>query len=320
MEVVLYSNAHVAEPVTIITKAWAALYQIDGFTVEPQKASWNSAGELPVVRFNSYVFAKEHIVDFLKQTYDPDVDLTPQERLTGDLLEEFAVGRLHPAVMYSMWMDDSTSKDFFSPQGWWLWNLMSLPSTKLKFMREKAKVREYLSHQHEISSYRDAVFNADFAHRILSEHLGKRQFFFSSEGRKDVPHSTDIVIYAYLAEELLNLPFLSPIIDSLRKYPNLYEFVRRMEATLKLVIKGGLQRTPIEFKYVTDCGMSEIFTPKLYASPHYNDTDFYEKMRFKGSVGVQKQDASDALSKKWQVYISGSAAVLFTFILLRGSS
>mmetsp|Transcript_32970 Transcript_32970/g.57912 ORF Transcript_32970/g.57912 Transcript_32970/m.57912 type:complete len:321 (+) Transcript_32970:594-1556(+) len=320
MEVVLYSYAHAVEPITVITKTWATLYQIDGFSEEPQKSYWSAAGDLPVVRFNRFVFPKEHIVDFLKQTYDPDTDLTAEERLKGELLEEFVLGRLHPAVMYSMWMDDAIPKDFFSPQGWWLWRIMSLPTSKLKYMREKTRVREYLAHQHEISSYREALFNADTAHKLLSEHLGQKQFFFSAEGRRDVPHSTDIVIFAYLVEELANLPFSSPIVSTLSKYPNLYEFVRRMESTLKLVIKGGLQKNSVSFKFVTDCGCSEIFTPKIYASPHTNDPEFFKKLRLSGAPGIKQQEVPNALSKKWQYYISGSGAILFTFFLLRGSS
>jgi hypothetical protein len=320
MEFVLYSQPHVNDPLSIITRAWAALYQIDGFAEEAQKSYWNSAGELPVVRYNSYVFSKEHVLDFLRQTFDPDTDLTPQERTTGELLEEYVVGRLHAAVMYAKWMDDATSKDFFAPQGWWLWRLMSLPSTKLKFIREKSKVREYLAQQHEISSYREAAFQAEAVHQLLSEFLGNRQFFFSAEGRRDFPHSTDIVIYAYLADELASLPSTSPLVSTLCKYPNLYEFVRRMEGTLRLVLKAGLQKQSIAFKYATDSGLSEIFTPKLYASPHSSSPDFYKTLRFKGFTGVKRLEPSSTLSKKWQVYISGSAAVLFSFFLLKGTS
>lgn len=113
----MFTHSCVADPVTTIVRCWADLCMICGYLETSSAYSWNTAGDLPVLRANEYVIPKENILSFLKAAYNLNSELTEEEEVQTSLIEELCLSKLHPATLYALWVDDTTSKDFRRPPG-----------------------------------------------------------------------------------------------------------------------------------------------------------------------------------------------------------
>ncbi len=126
-------DAEVIDPTTLLARSCAVLYENEGYTEVRSKYGWCGFGDLPVLYYQNQVIAKEQIVEFFKSAYDINSDLNPADLSKSDLLEDICKAKLHPALMYSMWIEKDTPKTFFTPPGSLVWRLASLPYYKVRF-------------------------------------------------------------------------------------------------------------------------------------------------------------------------------------------
>ncbi|CAG9322691.1 unnamed protein product [Blepharisma stoltei] len=319
-EIVLYSYGNIYDPITQITKLWHDLYEIENFQEINSNYYWNGLGDLPVLRFNKSFFTNDHILPFLKITFDSNFDFSEEEKLESDLIEEQCISKLHPATTYAKWMEEDTSKNFFYSRGNFFWRLLKLPFEKLSFIKEKRHIREYLVRQHNIVNKRDAYYQAEKAHEILSQKLGEKPFFFSKAGRKDFPRSTDIVVYAYLMEELNNIGNNVNVKDSLAKYENLIGFLKRMDRVISM--KGGEINNSVYSCFAQppqDC-QEEYFPPKIYFNVSKRPETFWYALKYQSSQ--KKLHEEKSINKEIFVnryWNTGVALVFLLFLVARDS-
>ena len=304
------------DPISISVKCWAILCEIDAFKESISGYYWNAAGELPVLRYKHHVFTKHHILEFLQLTYDLDCDLTHEEKALASLLQEICESRLYPALLYTMWMDDTTSKDFFTPKQNFVIGLLSSPLTKVRFLLEKNAVKEYLGRQHGINSQEEAKIRYQSAHSVLSTMLGSKKFFFSRSGRKEIPRSTDLIVYAYLSYEFRQN--LCDAMGFIENYPqNLLEFIARVENCMRLKERAGNVMNA-KLQYVTlRREEEEYYCSKIYANPMELGNDSWNRIAYKlgGEVPVERYKNTDNMRRR--AFITGTALVLFVFIYLQ---
>ena len=116
-------DKEVIDPITLFARSCILLYDIDNVSVVKSSYSYCGFGDLPVIYFKNQVVAKERIVEFFKTAYDVNLDLNEVNQRKSDLLDDICRAKLHPALMYSMWIEKDTPKTFFSPQGNVLWRI-----------------------------------------------------------------------------------------------------------------------------------------------------------------------------------------------------
>lgn len=112
MDLVLYNYSDKYHPVTQIARTWAVLAQIETYSEDTSDYHWNTVGNLPALRYDHHVFAKDHILDFLKIAFDLNFDLTEDERREADLIEEICFSKLHPSTVFAHLIDNN-NQDFY---------------------------------------------------------------------------------------------------------------------------------------------------------------------------------------------------------------
>jgi len=212
-----------------------------------------------------------------------------------------------------MWQDSDTPKDFYTPNTPFLVRLLTLPYTKLSFAYDQLKMQSYLEKQHNLVTARDALNLVDSAHQELSARLGAKRFFNSKAGRSDCPRSLDVVVYAYLREEVTNLPGHPHLKQSLAKYKNLMHFFARMESTVEDQNRVRTGQGP-ERELVLD---GECFPPKLYPSPESFATDFYQRDQSETTLPFSSPPKSLAPSSAQEAYLGGGSLILLLFFYFR---
>lgn len=320
-ELVLLSfQGRAVEPEAVLARCWASLGQLPRFREETSEHRSCGLGVLPLIRYGRFFFAHGHVLNFFKLAFDFDFDLSPEERKESELLAELCISRLHPATVYAMWMDSSTSKDFFAPARPWPVAWLLSPFVKLRFLWERAQVKSYLERQHRVLSAHDAFRLVDDAHSRLSARLGAQKFFNSAPGRRDYPRSLDIVVYAYLLEELGNLAEHPHIQESFDKYPNLRQFLGRMNQVLSSLSSTVQDIHYYDFFYVKPPGEEEgCYTPpvlrfneKLYHS------GFFEPERLKQEAPeLPLKSAAVSTSAVREGYLVGTGLILLIFLHFR---
>ena len=321
-ELVLHSfQARAVEPEAVLARCWAALGQLPRFREETSEHRSCGLGALPLIRYGRFFFAHGHILNFFKLAFDFDFDLSPEERKESELLAELCVSRLHPATVYAMWMDASTSKDFFAPSQPWPLSWLTSPFLKLRFLWEKAQVKSYLERQHRVLSAQDAFRLADDVHSRLSARLGTAKFFNSAADRRDYPRSLDIVVYSYLLEELANLPEHAHIKESFDKYPNLRLFLARMEQVLSRMGSTIQDIRYYDFFYVKPPGEDEEsyrppalrFNEKLYHSGYFEP----ERLKQEEAPALPFKPKHVPASAIREGYLVGTGLILLIFLHFR---
>lgn len=319
-DIYLYTSPSYYDPFNHLAKCWLTLCSYDNVKEIRSEFSWNGIGKLPNIRCDFYLFDFEHMIPFLKSALDLNSDLSEDEKREAELIEELAFSKLRPAALYSMWMDDTTSKWFWRKPEISLYSFLSLPYDAIRFRLERMKVAQYLSRQHNITSHREAFYHIDSAHKLLSNKLADKNFFFSDESRKDVPHSTDVIIYCLLLEELIYLKTHLHVTDSLQNYPNLIKFVGRMQQLLKLNPQSNqfpeLTRNYVEMESEEIAVNLENLPDKRECVVPESETE-WEAIRFKLGKGVKPIIRVEEASKPRRIYITASAVILFLFLAIR---
>jgi hypothetical protein len=212
-----------------------------------------------------------------------------------------------------MWQDSDTPKDFYTPNIPFLVRLLTLPYAKLSFAYDQLKIQSYLEKQHHLVTARDAFNLVDSAHKELSARLGEKRFFHSKAGRSDYPRSMDVVVYAYLREEVTNLPGHSHLKQSLAKYENLMHFFARMESTVEAQKQVLTGEGP-----VPDLSPdSECFSPKLYPNPESFSPEFYKQDQADLGLPYTAPPRSVAPSSAREAYLGGGSLILLLFFYFR---
>ena len=321
-ELVLYSfQAQAVDPEAVIARCWVTLGQLPGFREEVSRQRTCGLSALPLVRYGRYFFAHGHILNFFKLAFDLDFDLTAEERKESELLAELCVSRLHPATVYAMWLDASTSKDFFTASRPWPLSLLLSPFVKLRFFLERLQVKSYLERQHRVVSRHDAFRLAEDVHSRLSDRLGSKKFFNSAAGRREYPRSLDIVVYAYLLEELACLPQHAHIKESFDNYPNLRLFLGRMERVLKSMNKSIHDSRFFDLFYVKPPGDNEEIDtpPALHFQEKLYEGGFFEPERLKQEnlPALPMKPKATMSSGIREGYLVGTGLILLIFLHFR---
>ena len=321
-ELVLHSfrSPRAVDPEAVIARCWATLGQLPSFHEVSSAFPTCGLSSLPLVRYGRFFFSHGHILSFFRLAFDLDFDLTPEERKESELLTELCVSRLHPATVYAMWMDARTPKYFFTPEQSLVGSLLSYPLNKVKFWWEKTQIRSYLERQHRVVSDFDAFRLAEDVHSKLSVRLGDQKFFNSAAGRSEYPRSLDIVVYAYLLEEVANLQAHAHIKDSFDHYPNLKAFMTRMETLIRSMNQSPEQAKFYDYFYVPlpSDAPELFFPPKIQVNPKLNDPGFFEPERLKLTDAPlpAKTDAGKNTAVR-DGYVAGSGLILLIFLYFR---
>ena len=228
MELVLYTYKEKYNPLSHLCKIWCKLYNIT-LHIEESSYNWCSIGDLPVLRFNQYLFPSESIAQVLHTLFDIDHDFSQSSSNAYKTLEEYCVNKLHQATQYAIWIPSDTSKYFTSMQSSYfakLLNILKLPYLK----KEKSSS---LKDRYGIASSYQAFQVAHEAHILLSQVLGERKYFSSEHSITERPHGIDLIVYVYLFEELCNLSGNLHVEDSLRTFPNLIRFMESMREEIE---------------------------------------------------------------------------------------
>ena len=228
MELVLYTYKEKYNPISHLCKIWCQTYSID-LEIVVSNYNWSSIGELPILRYNQYLFNTEAIIPFFQHIMEIDSDLSLQGKNTTIILKEFCINKLHAATLYSMWTPSEISKHFASYQG----SLYGRMISWLQYPAKRYKTLKYLQRIHGIESSAQAFQSAESSHKLLSETLGDSKYFSSLYSDTERPHSIDFILYVYLFEEISNLSGHIQVEDSLNQYPNLKEFINTMKADIE---------------------------------------------------------------------------------------
>lgn len=311
----LYRTEGKTDPITIAVRTWVMLCEIENYSENTSGYYWNAVSELPVLRYKHFVFTKHHILDFLQITYDLNIDLNSEDKAISSMIQEVCVSKLYPSLLYSMWMDDTTPKDFFVPKQNFVLGLLSAPVTKFQFMVEKNCVKEYLNRQHGVTNGDEARICWDNVHETLSTLLGEKAFFLSSYNKALHPRSADIIVYSFLAFEFKQ--DIKEAYESLSNYPNLLGLIRRVENCMRLKEKAGLHVIK-DFGYVCLQVEEEMFyCGKVYESPLETVNFHWKRIGYKlgGEEPIEMHELSDSSYRR--AYVTGAALVVFLFFYLK---
>ena len=216
-------------------------------------------------------------------------------------------------------MDDSTSKEFFTPKTSFLYSLLTLPVGRIQFLLEKYSVQGYLSKQHGITSSKEAFTRSEHSHKVLSDFLGSKPFFFSTNNRQDRPTSADIIVYSYLSYEIQLLSKHPHFLNSLANYSNLLEFVQRIESTIRLKQKAGLSTLNFEFS-MEKIETEEFFSSKVYENPMEIGNDHWNQITYKLGGDEPLLRYSPTYNNKRRAIITGITTALFVIFYFRKQS
>ncbi|CAG9764631.1 unnamed protein product [Ceutorhynchus assimilis] len=189
------------------------------------------------VSFKTYA---ETVLYLNTLNYNLDAQLTAKQKSEALALSYLVQSKLRATLEYVFWIDQRNFEEFTR-----VWYARALPlpfniiQTK-KFKENAVDLIDSLYHKDSTIEVIKDNLNvlATECLSSLSARLGTSNYFFGEE-----PTSLDVVIYSYLAP-LLKLPFPSNSISTLvALWPNLVQFVSRIDAKY-------LPGLPKESKYI----------------------------------------------------------------------
>lgn len=168
----------------------------------------NISGHYPIFYHNGTVLrSADDIINHLKQKqFDPDTELTDQQRADilaySSLLEE----RLLPALQYTWWVDAKNYTELSRP--WYARAIQFplnyfIPGQLQRSAESKLEASRGGDHLQDGELSRRVVKDAKYCLNLLSERLGEKEFFFGES-----PTSMDALVFSYLAP-LVRVPFPS---------------------------------------------------------------------------------------------------------------
>lgn len=296
---VLYTEAERPRlhPVHLCVRLYQLFCDMKQLKEEPSGYWWNGAGDLPVLRYGEYVFHESKIIPFLQATFDLDFDLSAQERSHSVLLSELCVSALHPCTLQAM--------QSLPPMDLPFWPLLLIERLKQRY-----HTRWFLTNQHYLVSSQEAQRKVQVTHQQLSECLGTKDFFFTGEGTR--PHSADLVVYAYLKEEVENLPPEHAHIKSLKGFANLLAFLHRMEK-----LATSIQPRLLDFSYVQSFVIpppySSLSMPLIYGRP---GVDYTTLRSYSSGAAPQVRGVEDyGLARRG--YVTGTSLILLLYLFFK---
>lgn len=172
--------------------------------------------------------------------------------------------------------------------------------------------------QHNSTTKNNAFVQANEAHKLLSARLGDNLFFYKGLNGKNHPRSADVVVYAYLLEEIEYLKDHIHVVDSLNNHPNLLRFVQRMNDMLsqrnrKINIP---EYSLVCYYFLSPPKGGEDYYPPALPIKIYEETNWeHLKYRLRGQTPPLKIPDED--SPKRRAYVTSISAILFLFIYLK---
>jgi hypothetical protein len=327
MSVTLYRLDSPRDPISIIVQAWMVLAEHQEYREVPSGYSWNAVGDLPVLQYKHHLVQKNNILHFLNVLLNFDEDLTESEKAVSLNLQQVCQDFLGPAVMFSLWGEEETSKDFWTPKSGFWEKLVTGPVQKVLFSLEKGRVLEALNKDFSIESASGALNKCKMAHLKLSHFLGEKNFFFSEAERPEHPRAADLVAYGYLKYQLITLKNHPQVTESLESHENLLKLILRVEDAILLKAKANrYDLSNYEFiKFpISSYSPQEFFSPVIYQSLDSLDNElsslFHRCIWEQPPERVHSSTSSEAQILKTSsrsFYITSSFVALFLFFYLK---
>jgi hypothetical protein len=296
-EFVLYIEADRARvnPVHLCMRLYQLFCDMKQLKEVPTSYWWNGAGDLPVLRYGEFVFHQSKIIPFLQETFDLDFDLSAQERALSSLLHELCVSALHPCTLFAL----AAFPD-----------LPSWPLLLLERLKQRFHTRWFLTNQHYLVSAQEACRKVQETHERLSKCLGEKDFFFRGEGAR--PHSADLIVYAYLKEELANLPKEHEHVKNFEKFPNLVAFMGRIEKLATQVQPRLLDFSNVQ-QFLIPPPLAPLSLPLVYPRPSRD----YSGLRSisKGAEPPARGAEDYGLSRRG--YVTGTSVILLLYLFFK---
>ena len=328
MSVKLHHYDCIKDPISTIVQAWMALSEHSNYSELPSGYHWNSAGDLPVLQYNHHIIQKSNIIPFLNLTFNLDEDLPESDQHISKSIQDTCFNSLEPAILFSLWAEDETAKDFWAPKGSFWEKLLTGPVVKVIFTLEKGRITESLRKNFNVETPAGALAKCKAAHKRLSALLGNKKFFFSSAERPEYPRAADLVVYGFLKYQMMTLRQHAQVQESLEKFENLMKLVLRVEDAILLKAKAGLCDVKgfefIRFQVQGYCN-EEFFGPKVFESSlDFLDGDF-NYLLYKNewelpplrSEKKRVDEESEVREFRRRAYVTGGVLGIFLFFYLR---
>ncbi|KAK3924366.1 Metaxin-1 [Frankliniella fusca] len=188
---------------------------------------WSPSGSLPVFRHGKdKITSFQSMISFLEsKKYSADLKLTPLQKSECYAINKLLEGKLHPAILYTWWVDETNYIELTRP---WYASVLPLPFNYYypgRYERDAKKYVETMFIEDEDQSVIEThlLSDAEKCLTSLSVRLGDENYFFGKS-----PTSLDAIVYSYLAP-LVKVPFQQCALQNhLKACPNLMAFVGRI--------------------------------------------------------------------------------------------
>jgi metaxin len=186
----------------------------------------------------------EAMVGHWRKTHgDPDRGLSAKEASETLALVNLVTMKLKPVLEFLYWVDQRNSEEFINR---WFMRALPFPFNYAYTKRRKNEALQLIETMYPLDTDMEVVKEfitktATQCLSTLSTRLGKAKFFYG-----DAPMTVDVVVYAHIAP-LVKLPFPSSDIPSLLSmWPNLSEFVKRVDSRYFPDVKREAKYLPSE--------------------------------------------------------------------------
>ncbi|KAJ3664780.1 hypothetical protein Zmor_000323 [Zophobas morio] len=198
--------------------------------------SWQS-GDSTVEKFPNIM------MQWKKTHGNLDEGLNPKEASETLALINLVTMKLFPVIEFLYWVDQRNSEEFTNR---WFMKALPFPFNYSYTKRKRAEALQLVETLYPVDTDLDVV--KDFITKTatqclstISTRLGKSKFFYG-----DNPQILDVVVYAHIAP-LVKLPFPANDIPSLLSmWPNLTEFVKRIDAKYFSDVKREVKYLAVE--------------------------------------------------------------------------
>ncbi|RZC32815.1 Tom37 C and/or GST C 2 domain containing protein [Asbolus verrucosus] len=177
---------------------------------------------------NALIETFPSMMNYWKKTYESvDQELSAKENSETLALTNLVSMKLKPVLEFLYWVDQRNCEEFISC---WFMKALPFPFNYSYMKRKKNDALQLIETLYPLDT--DVEVIREFITKTatqclstLSTRLGKAKFFHG-----DNPTTLDVIVYAHIAP-LVKLPFPSNDIPSLlAMWPNLTEFVKRIDA------------------------------------------------------------------------------------------
>lgn len=257
-------------------------------------------GKFPcMVAHNNYV-ARENIIAYFKAITNINSWLTVPQLRSLEWLESLVITKLHLV----------TKTQQLRIRGGEITSMFRFIQSPIRSLLKYKNYKDFEECCERFCNLHGDMQAYDIAQEVyekLTEKLGENEYFYEKEGEPATKQisSLDLVVYAYLKEQLVNIPE-SKIVDMLtQRYKNLVNFVERID---KLVNKvGKVHKLRIkELKITSSSQEKQAIVHNFMQPSEYTSTDRQHD---------QFEDISeDGIKKQWTRRL-GTAVMATAFML-----